>query len=73
MTDLGRLPTRATYRSLLLKGLAPEEAANLTAYLCGIQVGIQRWTLKEVNRLLFLQELHRTGRFGSSDGAISPI
>ena len=25
------LPTRATYRSLIIRGLAPDEAANLTA------------------------------------------
>jgi hypothetical protein len=56
-----------TYRSLLLKGLAPDEAANLTAFLCGIHVGSQHWTLKEVNRLLFLRELQMSGRFGSDD------
>ena len=37
--------TRATYRLLLLKGLAPDEAANLTAYLCGLPVSDARWTL----------------------------
>ena len=55
--------------SLLLKGLTPEEAANLTAFLCGIHVGTQHWKLHEVNRLLFLRELHQTGRFGSEDGS----
>ena len=60
--------TRSTYRSLLLKGMAPEEAANLTAFLCGIQVGAARWKLNEVNRLLFLRELQQTGRFGAEDG-----
>jgi hypothetical protein len=59
---------RATYRNLLLRGLAPEEAANLTAYLCGIQVVETAWTIREVNRLLFLRELNRTGRFGDHDG-----
>jgi hypothetical protein len=54
--------TRSTYRTLLLKGLAPEEASNLTAFLCGIPVG-QQWRLGEINRLLFLRELNRTGRF----------
>jgi len=57
------LPTRATYRNLILRGLAPEEAANLTAYLAGIQVGESRWTLRQVNQLLFLREMHRTGYF----------
>jgi hypothetical protein len=64
-----RTATRATYRTLLLRGLAPEEAANLTAYLCGIQLGSQPWKLDEVNRILFLRELHGTGRFGINDGA----
>ena len=61
--------TRATYRLLLLKGLAPDEAANLTAWLSGIHVGSQRWRLVEVNRLLFLRQLNHGGRFGSDDGA----
>lgn len=60
-------PTRATYRSLILKGLTPEEAANLTAFLCGIPVGTQPWKLTEVNRLLFLRELRQTGRLGLGD------
>jgi hypothetical protein len=61
--------TRATYRLLLQKGLAPDEAANLTAWLFGIRIGSQRWRLIEVNRLLFLRELSQGGRFGSDDGA----
>src|SRR5215212_4657990 len=64
--------TRTTYRSLLLRGLAPDEASNLTAFLCGIPVGAQRWKLLEVNRLLFLRELREAGRFGVDDGA-SPL
>ncbi len=62
------LATRATYRLLLLKGLAPDEAASLTAYLCGLPVGEARWTLGEINRLLFLRELSRTGRWGLDEG-----
>ena len=60
--------TRATYRMLIFRGLAPTEAANLTAFLCGIPVGDAHWSITEVNRLLFLRELNRTGRFGSEDG-----
>ncbi len=59
--------TRATYRLLLLKGLAADEAANLTAYLCGLPVREARWTLGEINRLLFLRELSRSGRWGLED------
>jgi hypothetical protein len=61
--------TLATYRMLLMKGLSPEESANLTAFLCGIHVGDLHWKLIEVNRLLFLRRLARTGSWGASDGA----
>jgi hypothetical protein len=57
------LHTRATYRNLLMRGLAPDEAANLTAYLAGIAVGETHWTLRQVNQLLFLREMRRAGHF----------
>jgi hypothetical protein len=59
--------TRTTYRELLLRGLRPAEAANLTAFLCGIRVGNHRWKLDEVNRLLFLRELEASGRLSLTD------
>jgi hypothetical protein len=62
-------PTRATYRALLVRGFTPGEAANLTAYLAGIEVGAGRpWRLADIDRLLFLRELCRTGRLGVDDG-----
>jgi hypothetical protein len=57
------LHTRATYRNLLMRGLEPDEAANLTAYLAGIAVGETHWTLRQVNQLLFLREMRRAGHF----------
>ena len=60
--------TRTMYRMLLFRGLEPAEAANLTAFMCGIPVLDQKWSIPEVNRLLFLRQLNRTGRFGSEDG-----
>lgn len=63
------LATRATYRALLARGLTPGEAANLTAYLAGIEVGQGRpWRLADIDGLLFLRELCRTGRLGADDG-----
>ncbi|HEU4674324.1 MAG TPA: hypothetical protein VFS32_15630 [Candidatus Limnocylindrales bacterium] len=53
---------------LLVRGLAPDEAANLTAFLAGLTLGERPWTLAQVNRLLFLRELVRAGRFGGTDG-----
>lgn len=51
-----------------MRGLAPAEAADLTAFLCGIQLGEVHWSLRQVNQLLFLRELARVGRFGHDDG-----
>ena len=60
------LPTLATYRSLIIRGLAPDEAANLTAWLAGIEVGDARWTLRQVNQLLFLRQMNRSGHFAEA-------
>jgi len=63
--------TRATYRALLVRGFTPGEAANLTAYLAGIEVGQGRpWRLADIDRLLFLRQLCRTGRLGADDGVV---
>jgi hypothetical protein len=68
----GRRPepvqTRRTVRLLTLRGLAPAEATNLTAYLCGIPVADRHWSLREINKLLFLRQLNAHGRFGPMDG-----
>lgn len=61
------VPTRSTFQLLLARGLGADDAANLIAYLCGIAVHDRPWTLAEVNRLLFLRELVRTGRSGVRD------
>ena len=65
---IGTPPARSTYRQLVSKGLQPNEAANLTAFVNGISVGAQPWTINEVSHLLFLRELNRVGRFGRADG-----
>ena len=59
--------TRKTVLLLMLRGLERTEATNLTAFLCGLRVGDARWTVAEINRLLFLRELHRGGAFGATD------
>jgi hypothetical protein len=56
------LATRSTYRTLIMRGLAPDEAANLTAFMAGLPVGQGRWTLKQINELLFLRRMHETGK-----------
>ncbi len=66
---LDPLVTRSTYRLLQMRGLAPGEAANLTAFLCGVPVAEADWSRRQVNQLLFLRQLALTGRFGANDGA----
>jgi hypothetical protein len=60
--------TRPLYRLLMMKGLTPAEAANLTAFLCGLPATRLDWSLRQVNQMLFLREMHETGRFGRADG-----
>ncbi len=64
---VGSVSTRAIFRFLLLRGLSEAEAANLTAFLCGLPIGERPWRLEEVNQLLFLRELHRSGRLEPGD------
>jgi hypothetical protein len=52
-----------------MKGMEPEEAANLTAFLAGIPVGEGHWTLPQINKILFLRRMAETGRFGGQDGS----
>jgi hypothetical protein len=62
------LVTRSTYRMLVSRGLAPDEAATLTAFMCGIPIDQVRWSIRQVNQLLFLRAMVQTGRFGPADG-----
>ena len=66
--DLPIRTTLSAYRLLLMRGLSPDEAANLTAWTQGIPTTDLRWSLGQVNILLFLRALQRTGRFGADDG-----
>ncbi|MEA2620430.1 MAG: hypothetical protein QOC97_1203 [Chloroflexota bacterium] len=60
--------TRPLYRLLMMKGLTPAEAANLTAFMCGLPATRLDWSLRQINQMLFLREMQQTGRFGRSDG-----
>ena len=56
---------RMTYRRLRIAGLEAREAASLTARLSGLPMVPRGWQVEEVERLLFVRELVRTGRMGS--------
>ena len=58
----------AAYRQLVMRGLAPGEAANITAVMRGIPIGETPWTVREISHLLFLRAMSNAGRFGPDDG-----
>jgi hypothetical protein len=45
-------PARPIYRALLVRGLQPSEAANLTAWLAGLPCAGLHWTIPEVDAVL---------------------
>ena len=50
-----------------MKGLAPAEAASLTAFMCGLPTTDLHWSLTQLNQLLFLRRMRQIGRFGGID------
>jgi len=58
----------ATFWHLQQKGLTPGEAASLTAFMCGLPTTDLRWSLVQINHMLFLQRLYQLGRFGIAEG-----
>jgi hypothetical protein len=54
-----------TYRLLGSKGLRPDEAGNLTAYLHGLSPVESGWGVGEIERLLFVRHLVVRGDIGS--------
>jgi hypothetical protein len=66
---VGSTPRPAVaYRQLVMQGLAPGEAGNVTAVLAGIPIPPQPWTVREISHLLFLRALREGGRFGPDGG-----
>lgn len=55
-----------------MRGMTPDEAANLTAFLYGLPVADLRWSLPQLNSLLFLRDMQQSGRFGIADGDMHP-
>jgi hypothetical protein len=51
-----------------MKGMTPAEAANLTAYICGLPTTDVHWSLKQINQILFLRAMRQAGRFDDVDG-----
>ena len=68
----GSRKIRETHSRPLRQGFEFNEAANLVAYLKGLRVGDASWTLGEINRVLFLRHLYRSGRLAEAGQAAAP-
>jgi hypothetical protein len=59
--------TRAAYRLLITSGLTGQDAAALIGYVVGLAPGNSRWSLAQVNRLLFLRALYTNSDWGEAE------
>jgi len=55
--------TQASYRLLTATGLTGAEAAGVIGYVVGLNPCEQPWTLKQVNKMLFLRKLYSSGEW----------
>ena len=53
---------RATYRQLRAAGLDHVEAGNVTAYIAGLAPVATGWEIAEIDRLLFIRYMAKSGR-----------
>jgi hypothetical protein len=58
---------RETHRGLVVRGLAPTQAANLVAYRNGLPVHDVSWTVDEVTCLLFLRHRYQSPAVANVD------
>jgi hypothetical protein len=61
------LQTQSAYRSLIASGFSGQDAASLIGYLVGLPPCGSRWSLTQVNRLLFLRALYTNGDWGEAE------
>jgi hypothetical protein len=70
---LTEFPARAIYRALLVRGLEPGEAANLTAYLAGLPANGVHWTIPEVEAIVRRRTAMIDGRAADPDDRPGPV
>jgi hypothetical protein len=58
------LQTRASYRLLVSSGIPSGDAAALIGLAVGLAPCQSRWSLKEINRLMFLRNLYLNSEWG---------
>jgi hypothetical protein len=61
------LQTQASYRRLIANGFSPADAAGLVGYVVGLPPAETRWSISQVNRLLFLRSLYADTSWGKAE------
>ncbi len=61
------IQTQAAYRVLITSGLRGPEAAALIGYVVGLGSCESRWSLPQINRLLFLRNLYSRTEWGDTE------
>lgn len=61
------VPTQASYRLLISSGVPGVDAAALIGYVVGLPSCPSRWSLSQVNRLLFLRALYSSSDWGEAE------
>ncbi len=61
------IQTQASYRLLVSSGLSGQDAAGLIGYVVGLPAGGSRWSLYQVNRLLFLRASYLDSAWGEAE------
>jgi hypothetical protein len=59
------LKTEVAYRLLITSGFSGEDAAGLIGYVVGLPAADPRWSLSQVNRLLFLRSIYLESEWGA--------
>jgi hypothetical protein len=61
------LKTQAAYRFLITSGFSGQDAAGLIGYVVGLPAVDPRWSLAQVNRLLFLRSSYLESEWGEAE------
>ncbi len=61
------LQTQAAYRLLITNGFSSSDAAGLIGYVVGLPPVETRWSISQVNGLLFLRSLYTDSPWGQTE------
>jgi hypothetical protein len=59
--------TQVAYRELIERGFTEEDASGLIGYAVGLSPCESRWSIGQVNRLLFLRDLYSNTGWGETE------